>query len=77
MDEKIIEMFTEIRDLLAKSAVQKEIYTVEEFSEITSIKKRRIYELVHIKDFPCTKDERKIYIHKEAIEWIKDREEIC
>ncbi len=76
MDNNILKELEEIKDLLTKKNKAKELYTAKEFAELSGMTPRRVRELCNVKGFPVTRDERKLYIHKEAFEWIKSRYEL-
>lgn len=75
MDE-LLEQIKELKELILTRPEPKQMYSVKEFSELTSIRVPRVRELCNIKGFPCTRDERKIYVHREAFDWIKEREDL-
>jgi len=72
----VLKELEEIKDLLNRQIEFKQLYSTIEFAELSGIKPRRVRELCNIKGFPCTRDERKIYIHREAFEWIKKRNDL-
>lgn len=76
MENIVLRELEEIKDLLNRQIEFKQLYSTIEFAELSGIKPRRVRELCNIKGFPCTRDERKIYIHREAFEWIKKRQEL-
>ena len=76
MEDIVLEKLEEIKELLNKSVEPKQLFSVIEFAELSGMKPRRVRELCSIKGFPCTRDERKIYVHREAFDWIKKRYEL-
>lgn len=76
MENIVLRELEEIKDLLNRQIEFKQLYSTAEFAELSGIKPRRVRELCNIKGFPCTRDERKIYVHREAFDWIKKRQEL-
>lgn len=76
MENIVLRELEEIKDLLNRQIESKQLYSTIEFAELSGIKPRRVRELCNIKGFPCTRDERKIYVHREAFEWIKKRNDL-
>lgn len=76
MENIVLRELEEIKDLLNRQIEFKQLYSTIEFAELSGIKPRRVRELCNIKGFPCTRDERKIYVHREAFDWIKKRQEL-
>lgn len=74
--EELLEQIEELKELMLTMTEPKQMFSVKEFSILTSIREPRVRELCNIKGFPCTRDERKIYVHREALKWIKEREEL-
>lgn len=75
MDE-LLEQIKELKELIIARPEPKQLFDVIEFAELVGMKPRRVRELCNIKGFPCTRDERKIYVHREAFDWIKEREDL-
>lgn len=76
MENNILTELEEIKQLLITKADPRELYTAKEFAELSGMTPRRVRELCNVKGFPVTRDERKLYIHKEAFDWIKSRHEL-
>lgn len=76
MENIVLKELEEIKDLLNRQIEFKQLYSTIEFAELSGINPRRVRELCNIKGFPCTRDERKIYVHREAFDWIKKRQEL-
>lgn len=74
--QTIFEELEEIKSLIFTCKEPKQMFRPIEFAELTGMTPRRVRELCNIKGFPCTRDERNIYIHREAFEWIKAREDL-
>ena len=76
MDELILKELEDIKNLVSRQTEPKQLFGVIEFAELAGMKPRRVRELCNVKGFPCTRDERKIYVHREAFDWIKKRREL-
>lgn len=76
MEETFHQELEEIKSLIFSCKEPKQMFRPEEFAELAGMTTRRVRELCNVKGFPCTRDERNIYIHREAFDWIKARENL-